>query len=179
MSDLDEKKIPNLDLSDSDTKIKSENDQREIETSKIVEATSNDVGGLPTPVELKEELSTDNKEKELEQNGKGVQKKIKAFKDEEFETIIKSEDISVIQFSAEWCAPCKVLVPLMEKLSDNYKDKANFYYADIENDGINTASAAGVRGVPTVIVYKKGVEVDRKVGGVAESQMKEFLDKNI
>ena len=50
---------------------------------------------------------------------------------------------------------------------------------DIENGGINTGSAAGVRGVPTVIVYKKGVEVDRKVGGVAESQMKEFLDKNI
>ena len=85
------------------------------------------------------------------------------FKDEEFETIIKSEDISVVQFSAEWCAPCKALIPVMEKLSDNYKDKANFYYADIENDGINTASAASVRGVPTVIVYKKGVEVDRKV----------------
>ena len=177
MSDLDEKKIPNLDLSDPDTKVKSENNQREIETSKIVEAASNDVGGMPTPVEVKEELSTDNKEKE--QNGKGVQKKIKAFKDEEFETVIKSEDISVIQFSAEWCAPCKVLAPLMEKLSDNYKDKANFYYADIENDGINTGSAAGIRGVPTVIIYKKGIEIDRKVGGVPESHMKEFLDKNI
>jgi len=95
------------------------------------------------------------------------------FKDEEFETKIKNEDISVVQFSAEWCAPCKSLKPIMDKFSDSYKD------ADIENGGINTGSAAGVRGVPTVIVYKKGVEVDRKVGGVAESQMKEFLDKNI
>ena len=43
----------------------------------------------------------------------------------------------------------------------------------------NTGSAAGIRGVPTVIIYKKGVEVDRKVGGVPESHMKEFLDKNI
>ena len=101
------------------------------------------------------------------------------FKDEQFETKIKTEDVSVVQFSAEWCAPCKALIPVMEKLSDTYKDKASFYYADIENGGINTGSAAGVRGVPTVIVYKKGVEVDRKVGGVAESQMKEFLDKNI
>ena len=92
---------------------------------------------------------------------------------------IKNEDISIVQFSASWCAPCVALVPLMEKFSDTYKDKASFYYADIENGGINTGSAAGVRGVPTVIVYKKGVEVDRKVGGVAESQMKEFLDKNI
>ncbi len=45
--------------------------------------------------------------------------------------------------------------------------------------GINTGSSAGIRGVPTVIIYKKGVEVDRKVGGVPESNMKEFLEKNI
>ena len=45
--------------------------------------------------------------------------------------------------------------------------------------GINTGSAAGIRGVPTVIIYKKGQEVSRKVGGVPESHMKEFLDENI
>ncbi len=46
--------------------------------------------------------------------------------------------------------------------------------------GVGSAgAAAGIRGVPTVIIYKKGVEVDRKVGGVPESNMKEFLEKNI
>ncbi len=99
------------------------------------------------------------------------------FKDEDFENKIKNEDVSVIQFSAEWCGPCKALKPVMDKLSGEYK--AGFYYADIEDGGINTGSAAGIRGVPTVIVYKKGIEVDRKVGGVPESHMKEFLDKNI
>ena len=101
------------------------------------------------------------------------------FKDDDFDSKIKNEDISVIQFSAAWCGPCKALVPVMTKLSEEYKDKAGFYYADIEDGGINTGSAAGIRGVPTVIIYKKGVEVDRKVGGVPESHMKEFLDKNI
>ena len=101
------------------------------------------------------------------------------FKDDEFDTTIKNEEVSVIQFSAEWCQPCKALKPVMDKLSDSYKDKAKFYYADIETGGINTGSAAGVRGVPTVVIYKKGIEVDRKVGGVAEGDMKEFLDKNI
>ncbi len=101
------------------------------------------------------------------------------FKDEDFENKVKSEDVSVIQFSATWCGPCKVLKPVMDKLSDEYKDRANFYITDIEDSGINTGSAAGIRGVPTVIIYKKGVEVDRKVGGVPESQMKEFLEKNI
>tara|TARA_Y100000992_G_scaffold185658_1_gene125571 strand:+ start:46 stop:360 length:315 start_codon:yes stop_codon:yes gene_type:complete len=101
------------------------------------------------------------------------------FLDEYFDSKIKQEDISVIQFSAAWCGPCKSLKPIMDKLSLEYKGKANFYYADIEEGGINTGSAAGIRGVPTVIIYKKGVEVDRKVGGVPESHMKEFLDKNI
>ena len=51
------------------------------------------------------------------------------FKDEDFDTKIKTEDVSVIQFSAEWCGPCKALKPVMDKLSDEYKDKAGFYYA--------------------------------------------------
>tara|TARA_B100001564_G_scaffold330918_1_gene316508 strand:- start:261 stop:578 length:318 start_codon:yes stop_codon:yes gene_type:complete len=101
------------------------------------------------------------------------------FKDEDFEGKIKNEEVSVIQFSAEWCGPCKALKPIMDKLSEDYKEKCSMYYADVENNGINTGSAAGIRGVPTVIIYKKGVEVDRKVGGVPESHMKEFLDKNI
>ena len=101
------------------------------------------------------------------------------FKDEDFDNKVKNEDVSVIQFSAAWCGPCKALKPVMDKLAEEYKDKAGFYYADIEDGGINTGSAAGIRGVPTVIIYKKGVEVDRKVGGVPESHMREFLDKNI
>jgi len=77
------------------------------------------------------------------------------FKDEDFENKIKTEDVSVIQFSAAWCGPRKALKPVMDILSAEYKDKAGFYYADIEDGGINTGSAAGIRGVPTVIVYRK------------------------
>lgn len=104
---------------------------------------------------------------------------LKDFKDEDFESKVKQEEVSVIQFSAAWCGPCKALKPVMDKLSDEYKDKASFYYGDIEDGAINTGSAAGIRGVPTVIIYKKGVEVSRKVGGVPESHMKQFLDENI
>ena len=49
------------------------------------------------------------------------------FKDEDFENKIKKEDISVIQFSASWCSPCKCFETYLDKLSDQYKDKANFY----------------------------------------------------
>ena len=100
------------------------------------------------------------------------------FLDENWDKI-KEEPVTICQMSAHWCSPCQSLKVVMEKLSEEYKDKAGFYYADVEDGGINTGSAAGIRGVPTVIIYKKGVEVDRKVGGVPESHMKEFLDKNI
>ena len=102
------------------------------------------------------------------------------FTDADFETKVKNEEVSILQFSAAWCAPCKVLKPIMEKLSDEFKDKGNFYYADIDENAINTAtSIANVRGVPTVVVYKKGEEVARKVGGLPEQQMRDFLKENL
>ena len=77
------------------------------------------------------------------------------FKDEDFDTKIKNEDVSVIQFSAEWCGPCKALKPVMDKLSDEYKDKAGFYYADVEDGGINTGSAAGSEVFQQLLSIKK------------------------
>ena len=103
---------------------------------------------------------------------------LKEFNDSMFEDF-KNESVSVVQYSAAWCGPCKTLKPIMDRLAVEYKDRANFFYADIENAAINTASAAGIRGVPTVIIYKGKTEVDRKVGGVPEAAMKEFLDNNI
>ena len=101
------------------------------------------------------------------------------FKDEDFDSKIKNEDISILQFSASWCKPCQVLRPILEKLSEEYKDKANFYYADIEDGALNLGSSMGVRGVPSTIIFKKGVEIDRLVGNPGEAKVKEFLDKSI
>ena len=103
---------------------------------------------------------------------------LKEFNDSMFEDF-KNESVSVVQYSAAWCGPCKTLKPIMDRLAVEYKDRADFFYGDIENAAINTASAAGIRGVPTVIIYKGKTEVDRKVGGVPEAAMKEFLDNNI
>ena len=56
------------------------------------------------------------------------------FKDEDFDSKIKNEEVSVIQFSAAWCGPCKALKPIMDKLADEYKDKAGtcFSYKAME-----------------------------------------------
>ena len=104
---------------------------------------------------------------------------INTFNDNDFEDKIKQEEISIIQFSASWCSPCKALTPVLDKLSGDYEGKATFYYADVEEGGINTGSAMGIRGVPSTILFKRGVEVDRLVGYPGEAKVKEFLDKNI
>ena len=101
------------------------------------------------------------------------------FNDNDFEEKIKKEEISVIQFSASWCSPCKALTPVLEKLSSDYEGRDTFWYADVEEGGINTGSAMGIRGVPSTILFKRGVEVDRLVGFPGEAKVKEFLDKNI
>ena len=101
------------------------------------------------------------------------------FKDEDFNTKIKNEPVVVVQFSASWCSPCKQLRPIMEKLSVEYKDRMKTFYGDIETDAINLGSQCGIRGVPTLIIFKKGVETDRLVGGVPEKTVREFLDKSV
>ena len=103
---------------------------------------------------------------------------INTFDDNNWENI-KKEEISVIQFSASWCSPCKELTPVLEKLSKNFEGKATFYYADVEEGGLNKGSELGIRGVPSTILFKRGVEVDRLVGFPGEAKVKEFLDKNI
>ena len=67
----------------------------------------------------------------------------------------------------------------MEKLNTEYKDKMKTFYADIETDSINLGSQMGIRGVPTLILFKKGVETDRLVGGVPETAVREWLDKSV
>ena len=102
------------------------------------------------------------------------------FFDNDFEKV-KKEDTAILYFSATWCAPCQVQKPIMQKLSESeeFKDKANFYYADIDEKAINTASMSGIRGVPTICILKKGEEVGRNVGSIPESKLKEFLSKHL
>ena len=103
---------------------------------------------------------------------------INTFDDNNWENI-KKEEISVIQFSASWCSPCKELTPILEKLSKNFEGKATFYYANVEEGGLNKGSELGIRGVPSTIIFKRGVEVDRLVGYPGEAKVSEWLSKNI
>jgi len=98
---------------------------------------------------------------------------INEFLDENLEKI-KEESVTVNIMSASWCAPCKNLKIVMDKLSEEYKDRATFYRGDVEEGAINFASSIGVRGVPTTTIMKKGVEIDRMVVIQVKQRLKNF-----
>ena len=77
--------------------------------------------------------------------------------------VLKADVPFLLDFSAVWCGPCKVLAPIVEKLADEYKGKVRVGKLDIdESPGV--ASKFGIRGVPTVVVFKEGKEAGRHVG---------------
>jgi len=84
--------------------------------------------------------------------------------DENFESQVLGSTVPfLLDFSAVWCGPCKVLAPIVEKLADEYKGKIMVGKLDID-DSPNVASKFGIRGVPTVLVFKGGKESGRHVG---------------
>ena len=80
----------------------------------------------------------------------------------DFEEIIKSEELTIIDFSATWCMPCRMLAPILEQVADKM-DNVNFYNLDIdENEDI--AKRYRIFSVPTLLAFKKGKMIDSLVG---------------
>jgi thioredoxin 1 len=77
--------------------------------------------------------------------------------------VLKSSVPFLLDFSAVWCGPCKVLAPIVEKLADEYQGKVKVGKLDID-DSPAVATKFGIRGVPTVLVFKDGKESGRHVG---------------
>jgi thioredoxin len=97
-----------------------------------------------------------------------------SFEDE----VLKSEQIVILDFWAEWCGPCKMIGPILEELAEQYKGKLTVAKINID-DNQNTPQTYGVRGIPTLILFKDGDVVATKVGAASKSQLEAFIDTNI
>ena len=93
---------------------------------------------------------------------------------EEFEEIISKKAVCACDFSASWCGPCRMMMPILEDVSEKYKKQCFFYQVDIDS-AEDLAEKYNVDVVPTIIVFKKGKEVARISGYHEIDEFEEFL----
>lgn len=91
--------------------------------------------------------------------------------EKEFDEVIKKDKV-VIDFYAEWCGPCKMLSPILEKVGK--EEKLTIYKVNVD-DLEDVARRYGIMSIPTVIVFSKGKEVKKSVGFMDEDELKEFI----
>jgi len=99
--------------------------------------------------------------------------------DDTFEKEVINSDVPVlVDYWAEWCGPCKVIAPVLEEIAAEYDGKMKICKLDIDANE-QTPPKYGIRGIPTLMLFKNGAVEATKVGALSKSQLTAFLDSNI
>jgi len=103
---------------------------------------------------------------------------VESLNDENLEDFLKKNKIALVDFYAEWCAPCKAMAPVIEELSNEMKGKVAFGKIDVDKNE-ESRSKYGVMSIPTLIIFSSGKLVDRIVGLFPKEMIKRRLEKII
>lgn len=94
------------------------------------------------------------------------------------EDVLQSDKPVLVDYWAEWCGPCKAIAPVLEEIARDYSDRLRVAKLNID-DNPDTPPRYGIRGIPTLMLFKNGNVEATKVGAVSKSQLTAFIDSNV
>ncbi|MEW7977551.1 MAG: thioredoxin TrxA [Candidatus Sedimenticola endophacoides] len=99
--------------------------------------------------------------------------------DDSFEAeVLQSAQPVLVDYWAEWCGPCKMIAPVLDEIAGEYANRVKIAKLNID-DNPNTPPKYGIRGIPTLMLFKDGEVEATKVGAVSKSQLTAFIDSNL
>jgi thioredoxin 1 len=104
---------------------------------------------------------------------------IKHVSDASFESdVLKADKPVLVDYWAEWCGPCKMIAPILDEVSETYKDKLQIAKMNVDENH-DVPAKFGIRGIPTLMLFKGGQLAATKVGALSKSQLTSFLDGHL
>lgn len=94
------------------------------------------------------------------------------------EEVLNSKNPVLIDYWAEWCGPCKMIAPILEEIADEYNGRLKIAKLNIDENPM-TPPKYGIRGIPTLMLFKDGNVEATKVGAVSKSQLADFIESNV